>query len=224
VPPAHPLARLLDLALPATCPGCGREGEPICRTCRPALEVRLERPPGVAIGLPADLPHPLVQLEWACPFTGTARAALHALKYAGEQRLAGPLGRAAADRWRRAGAGGDLVVPVPVHAARERLRGYDQAVLLARVVADRLGLPMAALLERHRGTAPQFDLDRSSRRANVSGAFHLRRGGTRISPRGRWVILVDDVTTTGSTLAACGEALMTAGALAVSGLTIARER
>lgn len=226
--PRRLTASLLDLALPATCPGCGREGEPICRACRVALEVRLGRPPGTPIGLPTVLPAPLVQLEWAAPFTGTVRAALHALKYSGEQRLAVPLGEAAAERWRRAGAGGDLVVPVPVNAERARQRGYDQAALLARVVAERLGLPMATLLERHRRTVAQFGLDRASRAANVSGAFRLRqdRGGApaRISPRGRWVVLVDDVVTTGSTLAACGEVLMAAGALAVSGLTIARER
>lgn len=217
--------RLLDLALPATCPGCGREGDPICPACRPALEVRLERAAGVPIGLPAQLPAPLVQLEWAAPFAGTVRAALHALKYSGERRLAGPLGEAAAERWRRAGAGGDLVVPVPVHAERARQRGYDQATLLAEVVGDRLGLPTATILERHRRTVAQFDLDRAHRGANVSGAFRLRSGtAAEAIVRGRWVVLVDDVTTTGATLAACGEALMAAGALAVSGLTVARER
>lgn len=217
--------RLLDLALPATCPGCGREGDAICLACRPALTVRLERAAGVPIGLPAQLPAPLVQLEWAAPFAGTVRAALHALKYAGERRLAEPLGEAAAERWRRVGAGGDVVVPVPVHAERARQRGYDQATLLAKVVGDRLGLPTAVILERHRRTVAQFELDRAQRGANVSGAFRLRTGivaGPIV--RGRWVVLVDDVTTTGATLAACGEALMAAGALAVSGLTIARER
>jgi ComF family protein len=218
--------RLLDLALPATCPGCGREGAPICADCRPALDVRLDRPPGVMIGLPAELPAPLVQLEWAAPFTGTVRAALHALKYAGERRLAIPLGEAAAERWRRAGAGGDLIVPVPVHADRARERGYDQAVLLAEAIATRLRLPAVGILERERRTIAQFELDRRQRRTNVAGAFRLRSGdpALRSAIRGRWVILVDDVTTTGSTLAACGEVLMTAGALAVSGLTIARER
>jgi ComF family protein len=230
MPAPGPAARFLDLALPATCPGCGREGEVICRGCQPSLHVRLDRPPGSPIGLPADLPAPLVQLEWAAPFTGIVRSALHALKYAGEQRLAGPLGDAAAARWRAAGAGGDLVVPVPVHADRARQRGYDQAVLLAGVVADRLGLPTAPLLERRRRTVAQFDLDRASRRANVTDAFRLRLGRTASRPaaeaslHGRWVILVDDVVTTGSTLAACGSVLMAAGALAVSGLTVARER
>jgi ComF family protein len=222
-------SRLLDLALPAACPGCGREGAPICAACGPALEARLDRPPGILIGLPADLPAPLLQLEWCAPFNGVVRAALHALKYSGERRLAVPLGEVAARRWQRAGAGGDLVVPVPVHADRARTRGYDQAVLLAAVVAARLDLPMASLLERHRRTIAQFELDRKQRGTNVSGAFRLRSGGTPTlgadrALRGRWVILVDDVTTTGATLAACAEALMEAGALGVSGLTVARER
>lgn len=218
-------SRLLDLALPASCAGCGREGAPICADCRPELEVRWTRPAGAPIGLPVELPAPMVQLEWAAPFAGTVRAALHALKYAGERRMAGPLGEAAAERWRRAGAGGDLIVPVPVHAERARLRGYDQATLLADVIAGRLGLPASRLLERHRRTVAQFDLDRAQRGTNVSGAFRLDpRAAAAADLRGRWVILVDDVTTTGATLAACAEVLMGAGALAVSGLTVARER
>ncbi len=174
------------------------------------------------MGLPVELPAPLLQLEWAAPFAGTVRTALHAIKYGGERRMAGPLGEAAAERWRRVGAGGDLIVPVPVHAERARLRGYDQAVLLATVIAANLGLPHAAILERHRRTAAQFDLDRAHRDANVAGAFRLKDGSLDL--RGQWVILVDDVTTTGATLAACADVLMKAGALAVSGLTVARER
>ena len=135
--------------------------------------------PGVPIGLPVELPAPLVQLDWAAPFSGTVRAALHALKYAGERRLADPLGSAAAERWRRVGAGGDLVVPVPVHAERARERGYDQAVLLADVVAARLDLPMAPILERRRRTIAQFELDRARRRTNVDGAFGLRPAADR---------------------------------------------
>ena len=175
------------------------------------------------IGLPATIPAPLVQLEWAAPFSGPVRAALHALKYTGERRLAEPLGLAAAERWLRAGAGGDLVIPIPVHAERARDRGFDQAVLLAGVVAGRLGLPMAALLERRRATVAQFELDRIHRRANVIGAFRLRPGSEPCIA-GRWIILVDDVATTGSTLSACAEVLMAAGALAVAGLAVARER
>src|SRR5688500_4207561 len=125
----------LDLAFPAACSGCGREGPPLCATCRPSLDARLGLPGGTPIGLPAELPAPLLQLEWCAPFAGPVRAALHDLKYAGERRLAEPLGEAVAARWARVGTGATLVVPVPVHAERERQRGYDQAALIAAVAA-----------------------------------------------------------------------------------------
>jgi ComF family protein len=219
------LGRALDLALPPSCAGCGVEGQLLCAACRPALESRLERPGGVAIGLVAEIPRPLLQLEWCSPFVGPVRKALHALKYAGEHRLAGPLGAALATRWRHAGAGGDLIVPVPIHADRARERGYDQAVLLAEVTSRDLGLPCASILERHRPTQRQFDLDRGARSGNVAGAFRLLPGSRGDHPlEGRWIVLVDDVVTTGSTLVACATTLLDAGALGVSALTVARER
>ena len=213
----------LDAAFPATCPGCGREGASICSHCLPALDARLDQPAGVPLGMPADIPAPLLQLEWCAPFTGVVRHALHALKYQGERRLAIPLGQAVARRWARAGVDGDLVVAVPVHATRARQRGYDQAALIAEIAARDLGLPHGPVLERSRATIAQFDLDREQRSTNVQGAFALRAGLT--TPlRGRWVVLVDDVMTTGATLSACAAVLMDAGAVAVSAITVARER
>jgi ComF family protein len=166
----------------------------------------------------------LAQLEWCAPFSGPVRAALHGLKYAGERRLTEPLAAAVAARWKVAGAGGDLLVPVPVHAERARRRGYDQAVLLTMEVSRRSGLPWLAALERTRNTSPQFDLGRRARRVNVAGAFALRGPWEVAQVRERWIVLVDDVVTTGSTLVACAEALRTAGAAAVSAVTVARER
>ena len=232
-------ARALDLALPATCAGCGHEGAALCQTCGLALDARLHLPPGTPIGLPGDVPEPLVQVEWCASFGGVVRRALHRLKYAGDRRLAEPLGRAVARRWACAGAGGDILVPVPASPDRVRDRGYDQAALIARAAGAVLGVPVFALLERSRATTAQFDLDRGARAGNVDGAFRLagagRAGqagagraamiaGAPPSLDGAWIVLVDDVLTTGATLAACARVLMAHGALAVSAVTVARER
>jgi predicted amidophosphoribosyltransferase len=154
---------------------------------------------------------------------------LHQRKYSGEQRLAVPLGEAIARRWKRVGAGGDVLVPVPVHADRARRRGYDQAELIARAAAAALSLPCSPILERARATIAQFDLDRSERATNVAGAFRLKpRPGSDaergdVPPPGPLIVRATTFTT-GATLAACAEPLLAAGAVGVSAVTVARER
>jgi ComF family protein len=224
----------LDLVFPALCSGCRREGAPLCPGCLPALDARLGSPGGTPLGLPAEIPAPLLQLEWCAPFTGPVRDGLHDLKYRGERRLAEPFGVAVARRWSKVGSGAELVVPVPVHAERERRRGYDQAALIAAVAARELRLPLVRALERRRATVAQFELGHDERATNVAGAFGLRRDrGPRTGAGpgrgagavvGRWVLLVDDVVTTGATLAACAQTLRAGGAMAVSAIAVARER
>jgi ComF family protein len=213
--------RGLDLALPAACAGCRREGAALCKECLPFLDSRLEADPGVPVGLPAELPPPLLQLEWCAPFTGVTRRALLALKYDGERRLAPLLGAAVARRWRRAAAGGDVLMPVPASPDRVRDRGYDQAALIAIGASRDLRLPVLPGLERVRSTAAQFDLDRAARASNLVGAFRVADDA---GIRDRWIVLVDDVVTTGATIAACATAVLGAGALGVSAVTVARER
>jgi ComF family protein len=116
-----------------------------------------------------------------------------------------------------------VLVPVPVHAGRRRERGYDQAELIAGVAAAALHLPWLPVVERRRATAPQYRLDRRHRAANVDDAFAVRPEAAA-AIRGRWVVLVDDVVTTGATLCAAAQALLDGGALATSAVTVARER
>jgi len=176
------------------------------------------------VGLPGELPSGIVQLEWCAAFTGPVRAALHALKYSGERRLAEPLGAVMAERWRAAGRGGDMLVPVPVHASRRRERGFDQAEDLARACGKALGVQVCTALMRRERTVAQYGLGRRDRAENVGHAFAVRDPAAQAAIRGRWVVLVDDITTTGATLSGCAAALAKAGALATSAVTVARER
>ncbi len=214
---------LLDLLLPPHCPGCGLEGAVLCERCRTPLRRRLDEPPGAPLGLPVAMPEGVLQLEWCAMYSGPVRAALHALKYGGERRLSEPLGAALAERWSRAGRGGDLLTWVPVHDSRRRERGFDQAEELARAMAARLRLPVAGCLERRQRTIAQHALGQAQRADNTAGAF-VAAGAMREGLRGRWVVIVDDIMTTGATLTGCAAALEAAGALAVSAITVARDR
>jgi ComF family protein len=148
-------------------------------------------------------------------YDGALKDVVHALKYDPRPTIA----RHLAARMRAAGAevldGADAVIPVPLHPARERSRGFNQARELAR----HLGLPVLDALVRTRRTPPQADLPKATREANVRGAFALKPGA---DVDGLVLVLVDDVSTTGSTLNACAAPLVDAGANEVRALTAAR--
>lgn len=150
-------------------------------------------------------------------------AVVHALKYHGWQGVAGGMARRMARlAWpedvRRERA---LVVPVPLAAARERERGFNQSLLLATALARAWGIPASPLtLRRARATETQTRLTPEERRANVRGAF--RAAAVAPPLRGRHVVLVDDVVTTAATLNACAEALLAGGARIVSYVTFGR--
>lgn len=147
---------------------------------------------------------------------GSLRAIVRAFKYGGHRSLARPLAE------RMQSVGSDLVersavaVPVPLHGARTRSRGFNQAADLAR----HLGLPVVRALIRTRDTTTQTALPADARRANVAAAFRATRGAAAL--RGTSVLLVDDVRTTGATLDACAATLKDAGVLRVYALTAAR--
>jgi len=151
-----------------------------------------------------------------------ADALVHGLKYEGWRGLAPEMAEAMVEALepslRRAAS---LVTPVPTTGARLRLRGYNQARLLAEGVAERLGIPLAETLVRTRGGPTQVSLSPSLRRANVEGAFRAEvPPGTRLS--GAHVVLVDDVLTTGATAAQAASALGESGVAEVTVLAFAR--
>ncbi len=149
------------------------------------------------------------------------RALVHALKFGDAPELAAPLvARTWAGPAFTARPRPDLVVPVPLHAVRRRERGYDQAALLARAFARQAGAPDVPALLRVRATRQQSRLGARARAENLVDAFRTLEPGW---VRGRHVALVDDVATTGATLAAAALALRTAGARRVEAWTLAYE-
>jgi competence protein ComFC len=153
-------------------------------------------------------------------YRGMLVRAVVLLKFERIDPLAAYFGDRVASVARRDGLCGDIVVPVPLHRTRERERGFNQAELIAREVAKRLGLPLrAVLLMRTKARPDKHILSNEERWRIVRGAFATRPGSQVDNKR---VLLVDDVMTTGATLDACAKALLEAGAKSVIGLTVAR--
>jgi ComF family protein len=158
----------------------------------------------------------------ATRYEDVVREALHAFKFRGRRGLAAPLGDLLVDALSEGLPAGvpDLILPVPLHPRRERERGFNQARLLAGRVGRAWGRPVRAdVLARSRATTSQTDLDGVARRANVRGAFRVRRPELIA---GRHVVLVDDILTTGATVSECARTLRAAGAATVGVLAVAR--
>ena len=151
-------------------------------------------------------------------YESTLRELIHLFKYGGIQTLAGPLGDCLATALPR-DQRFDLVVPMPLHWLRRWQRGFNQSALLAKEISRRSGIPLVHCVRRRRPTAPQAGLSNAKRRANVAGAFLVKRNRP---VNGLRVLLVDDVMTTGATAGACASALKKAGARHVALLTLAR--
>ncbi len=159
-------------------------------------------------------------MGWLGPYDGATRAAVHAMKFGRQRELARHLGWMLARRMPVHVPRPDLVVPVPCSEPARRARGFDQAEELALGMGEELGGEVACrLLTRRGGGRPQRSLPLERRAANVRGVFGLRSCG---AVRSRRVALVDDVATTGATLAAAARLLRGCGALEVSAFVVAR--
>ncbi len=157
----------------------------------------------------------------AAYYEGPLRNAILRLKFKHDIGLATALGPLLEACWQAHGVQADLLVPVPLGPKRRRERGYNQASLLAQALGDRIGIDAAPeALARTRETGSPIGLSFGERYSNVAGAF---RAEAR-SLAGRRVALVDDVCTSGATLAACALALRDGGAAEVWGVALARPR
>jgi len=165
-------------------------------------------------------PLPLTQIRAAFHFDGILPDIIHQLKYRNVFALAEPLGHLMAQAWSKWQTPVDLVAPIPLHAQRQKERGYNQSDLLANSFCNQLDLSKNnQILNRSRKTTSQVGLNADERQRNVRGAFSVNDYNL---VKGRNILLVDDVCTTGATLTAAAEILLTAGANNVSAYCLAR--
>lgn len=168
-------------------------------------------------------PPGLSGLRAAYLYQDVMRSCIRALKYDGNRRLAVPLGALLAQAYRDFALHTDMIVPVPLHSERERLRGFNHARLLAEACAASVGAPLRNdVLMRARNTAAQVDLSASERRQNMAGAFCCLPAWSDGKLYGYSILLIDDVCTTKATLEACAAPLFAAGAASVWALVLAR--
>lgn len=215
------MTALLDLLLPPACAACGRGGHLLCPTCRdsfarPDAGAFVVADAGVALG------DAMALAIGAFAYEGALRRALGRLKYAGAGRVAQPLAAVAAPalvQLLAISGRSAALVPVPIHRARERQRGYNQAALLARELGRIAGVPVMPVLDRRAATERQHRLDRAARLRNLRDAITLRADA--IAPP--VAIVVDDILTTAATLEACASVLRDRGAREAYGFAVARE-
>jgi len=229
---------MLDLVLPPACASCRRpvaDQSGLCSDCWHALAL-IERPYCERLGVPFayDLgpgalsaeaiahPPPFDRARAVARYDDIAGRLVRALKYRDRQEIAIVMGRMMARAGRELTGSADLILPVPLHRTRLLLRGFNQSAALARVIAHECGRPLSfdALL-RTRATRHQVGLGAKERETNVRGAFRVRPEA-RLEIEGRSVLLVDDVFTSGATVAAATRALRRGGAGRVDVLVFAR--
>jgi len=207
-------ANLLALLLPERCRVCRR---PSAVALCPACHGMVTYCDDDSVGDDADTR----SCRSLCLYEELVAGLIHRLKYAADRTVLPALARIAAGRDLADCATADIIIPVPLHISRLRRRGLNQSLLLARLFfPERRHRIHCDILIRHRPTPPQTKLSGDARRHNLENAFSLTPAAGEIF--GQHLLLVDDVRTTGSTLAECRRVLLAGGAARVSCLTLAR--
>jgi ComF family protein len=220
----------VDSFFPRRCVGCGKGGGFLCPECLgklprllPPLCPHCGRPQASGIVCPScwQRQTEIDGIRSPFRFDEVIRKAIHELKYRNLKAISPCLAELLADYFRSNPLPGEALVCVPLHPRRLRERGYNQSSLLARELGRRIGLPVIEdCLIRVKQAQPQVRaVDVEERRRNVADAFVCRDEKVR----GKQIILIDDVCTSGATLESCAAALKNKGATSVWGLTLARE-
>ena len=228
----------LDVALPPLCPACREplgEDSGLCAACWSKLSL-IEPPYCARLGIPFTYdPGPgLLSMEAiadppaydraraAVRYDDIARALVHGFKYGDRLDLAPMLGRWTARAGRELLTDADGLVPVPLHWRRLWARRFNQSAALAGAISEIAGVPVLhGSLRRVRATVQQVGLSKSERADNVQGAFKVLPA-QRAEVRGKRLVLIDDVLTSGATVDTCARALLRAGAAHVDVLVFAR--
>lgn len=224
---------LLDLLFPPNCVVCKAPKQWLCQNCYDKIAFIV--PPicqrcGTPVRDPSSIcgqcrHHPLQFMDGirsASYFEDNPiRSAIHFLKYRNHKAVVMAPAKILAEAYQRFQLVADVIVPVPLHPARLRERGYNQSELLAGELSRLLGLLLnAKTLQRTRQTKSQMTLGSDERHRNVAGAFSC----VDKDLTGQRILLIDDVCTTGSTLDSCAETLKQNGVASVWGLTLAKAR
>jgi ComF family protein len=219
------LSSLLSLIAPHDCIGCGAEGRLLCRRCEAHLEPAIERcyrcHAATFDGYTclSCLPETAVTAVYAATrYVGAGKDIVWKLKFGRASSAASEIGKLIAFRLSRKSTGRMIVTYIPTATSRARQRGYDQAELIARAVARKLGLPCYPLLTRQ-NDRKQVGSSRETRTTQLDGAFRAVR---RRFTYGATILLIDDVVTTGATLEAAATVLMAAGAAKVEAAVFAQ--
>lgn len=215
------LATALDLIFPQACGGCGRHGFGLwCADCAAAVSLLTGSDGRRELEFTSNCAPPFAfAIYTAARYAGPAREAIHAFKFGATPHLADVFADWLTDIWHAHDVQADVIVPVPLHPARERERGYNQSAWLAERLARSVGCACAPrALRRIRKTEQQAQLSAETRAHNVTGAF----SANRLVLDSKQVLIIDDVFTTGATLTACAQACAAAGATAVNAMTVTR--
>ena len=210
---------LLDLLYPPRCAFCHKllrhEGETVCKDCLSGLPYTGDLAAQTGLKHIKSCVSPLF-------YENTVRDSLHRYKFGQRTGYAGIYAGFMVKSIDENQISCDIITWAPVSKRRMRSRGYDQSELLARELSRRLGLPFRRLLVKQKHTMPQSRTrNAAQRRENVKGAY---RCCDPEEARGKRILLVDDIVTSGSTLSECAKTLKEAGAAEISAVTVARKR